>query len=503
MYPLTAHFKKLRQNTLPPKIRLDAAKEFPSKVREFLKEFDSFETNWPHSRLVGSYAQKLCVGDVKDVDFLIFVDGSYEGEEMIEPKVMIGSLQKALKGLAEYLGYEDEEITIEAARRSVHVYFKNEEFHLDVVPCIAPNGIEEPVYVPCRNLEKWVETHPLGYIKLLNEVNAAHGYNVKRLGRILKHFVLYNMKQKNMRPKSYWLGALLIQIIEEKGFDDTMTQGELFHWVVSAIHEKYQVTLHTSKTATPNIKDPVLGHNISWNYGRNAFEQFMARLKEAKDWSARALADDTSKDEAIKLWQKVFGEDYFPTSVDSEVKQMAKESEPGRGYVEPNGRVVTAASASVAAVAAPITRFHGGHPTNFRVLPQGLSSAVQSVAVRRSFPGFAASFQKTTVTWKGELQPQAGSPVYKVSIRYRGGALPEIKVLRPQIRPDAPHLYSGGLLCLYWPKDRNWNHRKLVAETLIPWVAQWLLFYEIWLDTGEWLGPESPHRYPGKLGGRD
>jgi Second Messenger Oligonucleotide or Dinucleotide Synthetase domain len=499
MYPLITHFNKMRQNTLPPDDRLEAAKTLPPLVRAYLEEHESFVTVWPHSRLVGSYAQKLCVGDVKDVDFLLFVEGAYEGDDMIEPKAMIADLKRALGGLAAYLGYEEDEITVEAARRSVHVHFKNHDFHLDVVPCIAPDGVNEPAYVPCKNLEKWVKTHPVGYIKKLEEINAAHGYNVKRLARAMKHFVHHKMKQKNMRPKSYWLGALLLQIIDEHGFDDAMTQGELFHWLVSEIHAKYRVTLDTSTTATPNIKDPILGHNISWNWGRNAFEMFMSRLKEAADWSADAIANEASKEDAIKLWQKIFGSEYFPTSIEDEAKSLAQSLRPGNAFVEPSGRVVASAFASAVAVAAPVTRFHGGKMARHRSRRPILSAAIQQTAVRRSFPSFRPTFHGASVTWKGRIQPRPGSPIYTLAIRYRPGRPPEVRVLRPEIRPDAPHLYPGGLLCLYWPKDRNWNSSKLIGETLIPWAAQWLLYYELWLDTGEWLGPESPHRYPGKM----
>lgn len=499
MYALTTHFNQLRKNTLPPDERLEAARDLPPLVRKFLEELETLVTVWPHSRLAGSYAQKMCVGDVKDVDFLVFVSGEYEGENMISPRSMINSLKDALGGLAEALGYDKDAITVDGARRSVHIYFKDHDFHLDVVPCIAPNGLNEPVYVPCKFLKAWIESHPLGYIKLLDKVNAENGYNVKRLGRILKHFVQYKMKQKNMRPKSYWLGALLLQVIDDEGFDSSKSQAELFNWLVTAIYNKYLVTLNTSTTATPNLKDPVLGHNISWNWGRNAFEMFMARLKEARDWSAEAISEDTDRDRAIELWQKVFGAEFFPTSVADEAESLARALTPGRALVESTGRVVTRAAASVAAVPTIATRFHGGRIRMPRINGFGLPPAIQNVGVARHFPTFKASFGRGKVTWRGTLQPREGSPVYRVSVTYKPGWPPEVRVISPRLDPDAPHVYPGGLLCLYWPKDKNWNCHKSMAETIIPWTAQWLLFYELCKDTGRWLGPESPHRYPGKM----
>ena len=37
---------------------------------------------------------------------------------------------------------------------------------------------------------------------------------------------------------------------------------------------------------------------------------------------------------------------------------------------------------------------------------------------------------------------------------------------------------------------------QLIANTIIPWTGSWLFFYELWLDTGKWLGPSSHDFYP-------
>jgi hypothetical protein len=162
MYTLGTHFEMLLQNTLPPQERLDAARDLPPLVRTFLEEHKEFTTLYPHSRLAGSYAQKMSVCDVKDVDFLVNVPGDPEKNEP-EARALIQSLCNVLKDLPAALGYEGwAGIDIERARRSVHVYFKGHDFHLDVVPCIAPNGFEEPLYVPDRGFNEWIASHPIG-----------------------------------------------------------------------------------------------------------------------------------------------------------------------------------------------------------------------------------------------------------------------------------------------------------------------------------------------------
>ena len=32
----------------------------------------------------------------------------------------------------------------------------------------------------------------------------------------------------------------------------------------------------------------------------------------------------------------------------------------------------------------------------------------------------------------------------------------------------------------------------LIVDTIVPWAAEWLLHYEIWLATGEWFGDRDP-----------
>jgi len=33
----------------------------------------------------------------------------------------------------------------------------------------------------------------------------------------------------------------------------------------------------------------------------------------------------------------------------------------------------------------------------------------------------------------------------------------------------------------------------MLHETIIPWTAEWIVFYELWKITGEWLGSAALH----------
>ncbi|MCW5941957.1 MAG: nucleotidyltransferase [Fimbriimonadaceae bacterium] len=347
--PLTTHFDELLKATKPPEDRIRAAQECHPLVRDYLEGLGTFKTLTPHSRLVGSYAQKLSVGDVKDVDILVRVAGD-PAENDPNAKQLLRDLRLALEDLPSHLGYQGSaQFDVNGARRSVHVYFKDKDFHLDLVPCIAPNGFDSPIFVPDKGFEKWIASHPVGYIHKLNELNNAHRKKVKKLAKLFKHYVRENMTY--MRPKSYWLGSMLLNLIDAQGFDDGLSLGELFYWLVDELYKQYDHLLWTSPEATPNIPDPVLGHNVSHSWSRNDFESFLRHLDDARGRAYKALNAATSE-EAVRHWRILFGNN-FPESVEEEAQRLASLFAPGAAIV------TGLTSAPRIATPVPMTRFHG------------------------------------------------------------------------------------------------------------------------------------------------
>ena len=79
---------------------------------------------------------------------------------------------------------------------------------------------------------------------------------------------------------------------------------------------------------------------------------------------------------------------------------------------------------------------------------------------------------------------------------------PVVRVLSPPLilQPGAideaplPHVYFAAddltlsPLCLFDHEANEWSHDDLVADTTVPWAADWLACYECWLATGRWFG---------------
>lgn len=100
------------------------------------------------------------------------------------------------------------------------------------------------------------------------------------------------------------------------------------------------------------------------------------------------------------------------------------------------------------------------------------------------------------LVWEGKIQPSILSMVYDIKIEYTIGLDPDIYVISPNPLPlpknetKLPHIYNHTKqqICLYQRSMNEWNDRRMIAKTIIPWASEWLLHYEIWVATGIWHG---------------
>jgi len=120
-----------------------------------------------------------------------------------------------------------------------------------------------------------------------------------------------------------------------------------------------------------------------------------------------------------------------------------------------------------------------------------LNLAVQLGHLQASFPdSHCRIVGHCELEWSGAIRPSAFSESYFIGLRYRIGKRPIIEVLEPELKTpklkSEIHMFYDGSLCLYF-KD-EWTAEMNIAKTILPWTAEWLLHYELWLVTGEWLG---------------
>lgn len=137
------------------------------------------------------------------------------------------------------------------------------------------------------------------------------------------------------------------------------------------------------------------------------------------------------------------------------------------------------------------------------------SIAHQINAMKKRWPDFTNTQPtSSSVVWFGDLV--GIQKPYRIMIDYdlrRAEAaiglpqfVPMVTVLSPKLRPNSeaieeaplPHVYfdqkeiCNSRLCLFDPAANEWSPKQLVADTIVPWTAEWLASYEGWQATGRW-----------------
>jgi hypothetical protein len=142
------------------------------------------------------------------------------------------------------------------------------------------------------------------------------------------------------------------------------------------------------------------------------------------------------------------------------------------------------------------------HLRNKRVFKRAeLTQAQQLLFMRWKFPQLIASVRRQrSIVWEGPWRPSELGDVYTVRISYTQGLRPRIAVVQPTLalaagKKELPHIYSGQEdICIHRPEE--WHKGMVIADTIMPWLSQWLYFFEIWAITGKWFGKGTHPNLP-------
>ncbi|WP_282773611.1 phospholipase D-like domain-containing protein [Phaeodactylibacter xiamenensis] len=117
----------------------------------------------------------------------------------------------------------------------------------------------------------------------------------------------------------------------------------------------------------------------------------------------------------------------------------------------------------------------------------------QKSAIEKTYDFLKCKVNNGQLICTGDLQPD-GCEKYSIRIEFQAGFAPAVFITSHDIEPSNEiHIYKDGSLCLFYPGDLKWKNNLRISEYIIPWVAEWIVFYELWLMTGEWMGAEAPH----------
>lgn len=129
-------------------------------------------------------------------------------------------------------------------------------------------------------------------------------------------------------------------------------------------------------------------------------------------------------------------------------------------------------------------------------LPRPLTIAQQFIGLR-SNPACegVGRLGGNVLTWRHQVSPTVFSRAYDARIEYRQDRSPQVYIDGPDLTALAngrrlPHVYNQfpSRLCLFLPGSAQWGPWRRLDQTVVPWTALWLLYFEEWLVSDSWAG---------------
>lgn len=130
--------------------------------------------------------------------------------------------------------------------------------------------------------------------------------------------------------------------------------------------------------------------------------------------------------------------------------------------------------------------------------------SVQTSILAKYYPNGVVKTQTLRrLVWETDVVPTANSVTYRIRLDYTMNQRPNVYVIEPPVlaRPKGvdklPHVFDTEKqqICLHYGPFGEWDATMFLALKIVPWASEWLLFYELWVITGEWLGEGVGH-YP-------
>ena len=175
------------------------------------------------------------------------------------------------------------------------------DFHLDVVPRVTFDGKH---HVCNSTTDRFEETDGTGYRDWFNEKNRITGGNLKRVVRLLKYL---RDHKNNYTAKSILLTTLAGNTIRssDEGTEAVSSVADTLATVMTRMDDYLQ-----QHPYVPEIKNPVLpSENFNRHWDQGKYANFRNKVHSHALTARRAKAEP-SPENAIRIWQELFGESF-------------------------------------------------------------------------------------------------------------------------------------------------------------------------------------------------
>jgi hypothetical protein len=293
-------FRNFLQDIEPSPTTKSNASTAHTNLRAFLRGHETFKTVHVGTFLSGSYKRDTAIrprtknGEEErpDVDIIVVTNHTLYDD----PEEVLDLLYRTLKEKYGTIQKQARSVGIEAAKAD-----------MDVVPIIAPQGMEGTLYIPDRKLQTWLVTNPPRHTTWTTERNEASGGRFKPLVKLMKWW-----RRENPTISKYPKGFVIECITAECMDYDETQYADLFLGTLEEIVDRYAIDILLKRV--PQIDDPgVPGNSVTSGMTFAAFEGFYNKAKAHAELGRRAQKEqEQDPDEALKLWRKIF--ESFPAA---------------------------------------------------------------------------------------------------------------------------------------------------------------------------------------------
>ena len=320
-------FKKFLNDIEPSVTTKTNAQKAHKGLRDFLWGHEEFSKVLVKVLLSGSYKRDTAVRprvkdgatDRPDVDVIVVLDYSIYDD----PGEVLDFLYGVLKGKYSNIRKQNRSVGIAAGLAD-----------MDVVPIIAPDGMEGTLYVPDRRPNEWRQTNPPRHTSWTTERNAASGGRFKPL---VKEFKWWRRQNRTVgrKPKGFVMECIVAENMDLNETD----HAELFVGTMESIVSKYATWISIGQV--PWITDPgVSTKSVTDGMTFAAFEGFYNKAKKHAELGRRAIEED-DPDTELGLWREIFGDRFSAPGVAKRAASLLSDPlNPAGGLAFPDKPVI-------------------------------------------------------------------------------------------------------------------------------------------------------------------
>jgi len=231
-----------------------------------------------------------------DVDLLLFL---HEFNNW-QPKDYLNNLHNEFKKTKRYFELVDRR----GKSRCVTIDYES-DFHIDIVPAVKINGRFK---IMNKNTNEFEDTDGDGYAEWFESKNSiTSSQYLTKVVRLIKYLRDY---KKTFSIKSVLLTSLLGKQIYQSDIYQRHILYKDLPTSFKTLFNRLDCYLQSRPSLTDEIiTNPVLPTETFRHFDQNKYLNFRNRINTYNNW-INAAYDEQNTNEAVKKWQKVFGDDF-------------------------------------------------------------------------------------------------------------------------------------------------------------------------------------------------